>query len=287
MCLLRLSDDPLKRCFTSNDSDPYFTSVSGPLIVLQNLGPLWFCCRWKHALVFVSSVNCCLLQPLVRNGKCMSEITSCQNKKKKKILCSKNTEFSLRGWTQTKILFRKMEKIFRLKSMTVTQILPRTLAQPESNLWSSICLESGGSPCRVLWLWVQQWGQTEEWKQDLCHRNHLYAFKYKHIGSSVVVRLLHLKALKRLCSDWKLHLWTWMSSCRRSHRVCFCLQYSEQNVGHFQTSSVPQKEKLEGLSPLSLLHGVALLTVVQIFSMTYSCTSAMLNKAWYRSTSSF
>lgn len=72
MCLLRLSDDPLKRCFTLNNSDPYFTYVSGPLL----------CCRWKHALVFVSSVNCCLLQPLVRNGKCMSETTSVGIKKK-------------------------------------------------------------------------------------------------------------------------------------------------------------------------------------------------------------
>lgn len=34
----------------------------------------------------------------------------CRNKKK-----IKKAEFLLRGWTQTKILFRKMEKIFRLK----------------------------------------------------------------------------------------------------------------------------------------------------------------------------
>lgn len=145
--------------------------------------------------------------------------------KKKKIPLFKNAEFLLRGWTQTKILFRRMEKIFRLKH-------DRDANSP-SNAGAAgikpVILHLSG----IWWLLVQQRGQTGEWKRDLCHRNHLYAFKYKHIGSSVIVRLLHLKAVKRRCSEWKLHLWPWMSSCRRSHHVCFCLGYSEQKVGTF------------------------------------------------------
>lgn len=136
----------------------------------------------------------------------------------------------------------------------------------------------------MLWLLVHRRGRAEEGKTgSLAQKNHLYAFKYEHIGRCVVVRLLLLKALKRLL---RLDVASLNLNVREATASVFVFDILNK-VGHFQTSSVSQKEKLEGLSPLSLLHGVALLTVVQIFSMTYSCTSAMLNKAWYRSTSSF
>lgn len=106
------------------------------------------------------------------------------SEEKNKIPPLKNAQFLLRGWTQTKILFRKMEKIFSLKhdrdanspsNAGAAGIEPVVLHV--SGLWWSALL-------------VRQQGQTEEWEQDLCHRTHLSAFKHKLIGSSVIVRLL-------------------------------------------------------------------------------------------------
>lgn len=285
MCLLCLSDDPLKRCFTSHDSDPYFTRVSGPLIVLSNPDPL------PVALLQVETCfGLCLFSKLLSAAspweKWQMHVRNHLSEQQQQNPLLKNAKFLLRGWTQTKLLFRKMEKIFRLEhdrdahspaNAGAAGIKPGILHL--SGIWW-LPLSVG---CWGSW---SSGGQTEGWKQDLCHRNHRYAFKYKHVGSSVIVRLLHLEAPKRL-------LWLDVASLNlnvlvseQPPRLFLSLLFWTKRWT-FSDRFCSSEGKTWRTSPLSLLHGVALLTVVQIFSMTYSCTSAMLNKAWYRSTSSF
>lgn len=93
-----------------------------------------------------------------------------------------------------------------------------------------------------------------------------FCFQSMHLNTSVIgihciihtSHLVHLKALKWLRSNWKFHLWTWMSKCQRNQpSFPFCLWYSEQKAAELVVVSVPLKEKhLKDFCPLLLLHGL-------------------------------
>lgn len=118
----------------------------------------------------------------------------------------------------------------------------------------------------------------------LCKR--IQTLHAAHLGSDVFFSLTHLWT-------WMLSkptapvffIWSVERSCTQSGLLAllgFCLVFLfSQQVGSSEV------ETLEGLCFfffLLIVARVALLTVVQIFNMTCTWMSAMLNKAWYTST---
>lgn len=189
----------------------------------------------------------------------------------------------LRGWPHTKILFQKNWEKSRNSG-----------SEKHAWPWLKCSLFNSGvtwwANLSEMWLFgrvvdcsvdVHQLGQKREW--FFCHITHLkpvecfMVFKCAFCSPSqfknkcnnnplyhTTSHLIHLKALKWLRSNWKLHLWTWMSKYQRNQPLIFWRKRCRVG-GRFCSS---EGKTLEGLFLPFVVARVALLTVVQIFSMT-------------------
>lgn len=195
----------------------------------------------------------------------------------------------LRGWPHTKILFRKNWEKSRNSGSEkhAWPWLKCSLFNSGVTWWANLSemgLFGRVVDCSVD---VHQLGQKREW--FFCHITHLKTCGLLHgiwvcILPSIAIKnkcnnnplyhttshLIHLKALKWMRSNWKLHLWTWMSKYQRNQPFSFFLSLifwrkSCRVGGRFCSS---EGKTLEGLFLPFVVARVALLTVVQIFSMT-------------------
>lgn len=217
--------------------------LSGPLIVLPNLGPL--------ALLQVETCfGLCLFSEL------LSAATSCEkwrmhvrnhlSEQNLKILCSKILNSRSGDELRQRSSWGKWRKYsdwkawpWRRSSRERWRSRNQTCDPP--SVWDQVVPPVGGA---VAWSDRGDCPKTGSLSQKspLCIQIQAYwAFCHR---ASATLQSTKTTALAGSCI-FELEC----PHVGEATTFVFCRRYSEQKVGHFQTSSVPLKEKLEGLFP--------------------------------------